>query len=117
MQISLSTKAWKTTTSLFEPMRNKLQSFAAVTAANAGFHAVAGPFGVDSPSKLTRISEQASCVRSYRSQKAICPKARIVLHHGKAWIIRKLPLELDNGKRNKREVAGNFGICAGRLLQ
>ena len=97
-------------------MRNKLQSFAAVTAANAGFHAVAGPFGVDSPSKLTRISEQASCVRSYRSQKAICPKARIVLHHGKAWVIRKKPLELDNGKRHKQVVSGQLGICAGRML-
>jgi hypothetical protein len=96
-------------------MRNKLQSFAAVTAANAGFTAVAGPFGVDSPSDATRTSEKAACVRSYRNQKGICPKARIVLHHGKAWIIRKLPLELDNGRRNKQNVAGNFGICAGRM--
>lgn len=95
-------------------MRTKLQSFAAVTAANAGFHAVAGPFGVDSTSKLTSKSEKAACVRSYRNQKALCPKARIVLHHGKAWIIRKLPLELDNGKRNKQNVAGDLGIATWR---
>lgn len=98
-------------------MRNKLQSFAAVTAANAGFHAVAGPFAVDSASNLTRTSEQASCVRSYRSQKAICPKARIVLHHGKAWIIRKKPLELDNGKRHKLVVSGDLGIATWRPVK
>ena len=97
-------------------MRNKLQSFSAVTAANAGFHAVAGPFGVDSTSKLTSKSEKAACVRSCRDQQKICPKARIVLHHGKAWIIRKKPLELDNGKRQKLINAGNLGIVAGRML-
>ena len=98
-------------------MRNKLQSFAAVTAANAGFHAVAGPFGVDSTSKLTSKSEKAACVRSCRDQQKICPKARIVTHHGKAWVIRVKPLELDNGKRHKLVVSGDLGIATWRPVK
>jgi hypothetical protein len=96
-------------------MRNKLQSFAAVTAANAGFHAVAGPYDTNSPSDRIKARDTAFCESSLADQRKLCRHARKVDHYGKTWIIRKLPLELDNGKRNKQNVAGNFGIYAGRM--
>jgi hypothetical protein len=50
-------------------------------------------------------------------QRKLCPHARKVDHYGKTWIIRKLPLELDNGKRNKRIVSGDLGIWGGRMAK
>lgn len=40
------------------------------------------------------------------------PHAKIIRHGSKAWIVRKKPLELDNGKRNKELVSSNLGIYA-----
>lgn len=96
-------------------MRNKLQSFSQVTAANTGFIAVAGPYDEHSPSDRVRQRDTGYCESSLADQLKLCPHARKVDHYGKTWIIRKLPLELDNGKCNKQNVAGNFGIYAGRM--
>jgi hypothetical protein len=98
-------------------MRNKLQSFASVTAANAGFHAVAGPYDEHSPSDRIKARDTAFCESSLADQRKLCPHARKVDHYGKTWIIRKLPLELDNGKRNKRIVSGDLGIWGGRMAK
>lgn len=92
-----------------------LQSAEYVEARFPGFTCVAGPYGVNFVDCNLRRHERALCVRSFRDQRKACPEAKLVMHGPKAWIIRKLPLELDNGKRNKLEVAGNFGICAGRM--
>lgn len=95
-------------------MRNKLQSFTAVTAANAGFHAVAGPYDEHSPSDRVRQRDTGYCESSLADQLKLCPHARRVDHYGKTWIIRKLPFELDNGKRNKQNVSGDLGIATWR---
>ena len=93
-------------------MKFKLQSFTAVSAANAGFHAVAGPYDVNSPSRKTKAREEAYRDGALEDQKKVCPHAKIVDHYGKAWIIRKKPFELDNGKRNKELVSSNLGVYA-----
>ena len=92
-----------------------LQSAEHVEARFPGMTAVAGPYGVNFIDKDLRKHERALCVRSFRDQQKVCPKSKVVMHGPKAWIIRKKPLELDNGKRNKQNVAGNFGIYAGRM--
>ena len=97
-------------------MRNKLQSFAAVTAANAGFHAVAGPYDVHSPSDKKRAAQKLYCDNALNDQRGLCPHAKIVDHYGMSWIVRVKPLELDNGKRNKQNVEGNLGVCAWRTV-
>lgn len=97
-------------------MKNKLQSFAAVTAANAGFHAVAGPYDVNSPSNKTQSRDKGYRDASLADQRKVCPHAKIVDHYGMSWIVRVKPLELDNGKRNKQYVAGNLGVCAWKTV-
>lgn len=94
-----------------------IQNGNVVEAANPGFTAVAGPYGVNMTDKAGRISERAACVRAYRDQHRACPHAKIILHGKKAWIIRKLPLELDNGKRHKLVVSGDLGIATWRPVK
>lgn len=92
--------------------KEPLQNAEAVEALHPGFFAIAGPYGAYLKDKASRISERASCVRSLRDQKKACPHAKIIRHGSKAWIVRKKPLELDNGKRNKELVSSNLGIYA-----
>jgi len=92
--------------------KEPLQNGDAVEALHPGYVAVAGPYGVNLKDKVSRISERASCVRSFRDQQRACPYTKIVMHGNKAWIIRKKPLELDNGKRNKMLVSSDLGIYA-----
>ena len=98
-------------------MRNKLQSFSAVTAANAGFHAVAGPYDVNSPSKKTQARDKGYRDASLLDQRKACPHAKIVDHYGMDWIVRVKPLELDNSKRHKLLVSGDLGIATWRPVK
>jgi len=97
-------------------MKNKLQSFSAVTAANAGYHAVAGPYDTNSPSDRIKARDTGYCESSLADQLKVCPHAKIVDYYGMSWIVRVKPLELDNGKRNKQYVAGNLGVKGGRAF-
>lgn len=90
------------------------QNAEAVEAKHPGYTAVAGPYGVNLKDPEMRKHERALCARTCRAQQKACPHARIVFQGAKAWIIRKKPLELDEGKNHKAMRAGSFGIKAGR---
>jgi len=97
-------------------MRTIQQNGASVARENPGYIAIAGPFAVQHPKEEFAKKYQDQAVSAYREQRKICPKARIVMHGTQAWVIRKKPLELDNGKRHKLVVSGNLGVVAGRML-
>jgi len=94
-----------------------LQSAENVEARFPGFTCVAGPYGVNFIDKALCRHERALCVRSFRDQQKACPHAKLVMHGPKAWIIRKKPLELDNGKRHKLVVSGDLGIATWRPVK
>lgn len=91
------------------------QNGASVGRANPGFIAISGPYAVNHPKLEFSKAYKAECVRALREQQAICPKARIVMHGAQAWVIRKKPRILDNGKHQREFASGNLGICAGRM--
>lgn len=97
-------------------MRTIQQNGASVARENPGYITIAGPFAVQHPKEEFAKKYQDQAVSAYREQKKICTKARIVMHGTQARVIRKKPLELDNGKRHKLVVSGNLGVVAGRML-
>lgn len=90
-----------------------LQNAADVEAANPGLVAVAGPFAVNSTVADAAKHEKAVCVRAYRDQLQACPKAKIVMHGSRAWIVRKKPL-VKHEKNQNVKFGSNLGIKAGR---
>ena len=89
-----------------------LQNAEHVEARFPGFHAVAGPYGINFIDLNLRKHERALCVRSHRDQVKACPHAKVVMHGPKAWIIRKKPLELWDA--TKTFTSGSLGIKAGK---
>jgi hypothetical protein len=85
----------------------------AVEAANPGLVAVAGPFAVNLKELALARYEKALCVRSYRDQRAACPRAKIVMHGKYAWVVRKKPL-VKHEKNQHIKFASKLGIKAGR---
>lgn len=95
-------------------MRTIQQNGASVARLHPGYIAIAGPFAVQHPKEEFSKKYQQEAVRSYREQRKLCPKAKIVMHGTQAWVIRKKPLITEAADKMKTFHSGSYGIKAGK---